>query len=67
MQDVCKDIDEYKFDKERRILIVFDDAIADMINNKKLNSIVTDLFIRSRKLYIPLTQSYFKVLLIFLS
>ena len=70
MQDVCKDIDEYNFDKERRILIVFDDAIADMINNKKLNSIVTDLFIRSRKLYIPLvfiTQSYFKVLLIFLS
>ena len=67
MQDVCKDIDEYNFDKERRILIVFDDAIADMINNKKLNSIVTDLFIRSRKLNIPLTQSYFKVLLIFLS
>ena len=53
--------------KERQILIVFDDMIADMINNKKLNSIVTDLFIRSRKLYIPLTQSYFKVLLIFLS
>ena len=70
MQYVCKDIDKYNFDKERRILIVFDDAIADMINNKKLNSIVTDLFIRSRKLYIPLvfiTQSYFKVLLIFLS
>ena len=38
--------------------------IADMINNKKVNSIVTDLFIRGRKLNISLvfiTQSYFKV------
>ena len=38
--------------------------IADMINNKKLNSIVTELFIRGRKLNIFLafiTQSYFKV------
>ena len=38
--------------------------IADMIHNKKLNSIVTELFIRGRKLNISLvfiTQSYFKV------
>ena len=44
--------------------MVFDDMIADMINNKKLNSIVTELFIRGRKLNISLvfiTQSYFKV------
>ena len=37
--------------------------IADMINNEKLNSIVTELFIRGRKLNISLafiTQSYFK-------
>ena len=50
--------------KERKILIIFDDMIADIINNKKLNSIVTDLFIRGRKLHISLvfiTQSYFKV------
>ena len=50
--------------KKRQILIVFDDLIADMINNKKLNSIVTKLFIRGRKLTISLafiTQSYFKV------
>ena len=50
--------------KERQILIVFDDMTADMINNKKLNSIVTELFIRGRKLNISLvfiTQSYFKV------
>ena len=64
MQDVYKNIDEYNVDKERKILIVFDDMIADMINNKKLNSIITELFIRGRKLNISLvfiTQSYFKV------
>ena len=64
MQDVYKNIDEYNIDKEHEILIVFDDMIADMINNKKLNSIVTELFIRGRKLNISLvfiTQSYFKV------
>ena len=64
MQDVYKNIDEYNADKERKILIVFDDMIADLINNKKLNSIVTELFIRGRKLNISIafiTQSYFKV------
>ena len=64
MQDVSKNIDENNLDKECKILIVFDDMIADMINNKKLNSIVTDLFIRGRKLKISLvfiTQSHFKV------
>ena len=45
-----KNIDEYNADKERKILIDFDDTIADIINNKKLNSIVTELFIRDRKL-----------------
>ena len=43
MRDVYKNINEYSMDKERKILIVFDDMIADMINNKKLNSIVTCL------------------------
>ena len=50
--------------KENKILIVFHDMIADMINNKELDSIVTELFIRGRKLNISLvfiTQSYFKV------
>ena len=64
MRDVYKYINEYNIDKERKILIVFDDMIADMINIKKLNSIVTELFIRGRKLNISLvfiTQSYFKV------
>ena len=49
MKDVYKDINEYNIDKERKILIVFYDMIADMINNKKLNSIVTELFVRGRK------------------
>ena len=64
MPDVYKNIDEYNADKERKILLVFDDIITDMINNKKLNSVVTDLFIRGRKLNISLvfiTQSHFKV------
>ena len=64
MHDVYKNIDDCNPDKENKILIVFDDMIADMINNKKLNSIVTELFIRGRKLNISLvfiTQSYFKV------
>ena len=46
MHDVYKNIDNYNPNKENKILIVFDDIIADMINNKKLNSIVTKLFIR---------------------
>ena len=64
MQYVYKNIDEYSVDKEHKILIVFDDMIADMINNNKLNSIVTELFIRGKKLNISLVfirQSYFKV------
>ena len=40
MCDVCKNIDEYNVDKDRKILIVFDDMIADIIKNKKLNSMV---------------------------
>ena len=64
MHDVYQNINDYNPDKENKILIVFDDMIADMINNKKLNSIVTELFIRGRKLNISLvfiTQSYFKI------
>ena len=64
MRDVYKNIDDYNLDKENKILIVFDDMIADMIHNKKLNSIVTELFIKGRKLNISLgfiTQSYFKI------
>ena len=48
MCNVYKNIDKYNIDKERRILIVFDDMITDMILNKKLNSIVTKFFIRCK-------------------
>ena len=64
MQDVYKNVNEYNEDKERKILIVFDDVVADMINSKKLNSMITELFIRGKKLNIYLvfiTRSYFKV------
>ena len=64
MCDVYKNIDEYNIDKERKILIVFCDMIADIIKNKNLNLIVTELFIRRRKLnisFVFITQSQFKV------
>ena len=64
MLDVQKNIEKYNIGKNRTILIVFDDMIADMINKNKLNSLVTELFIRGTKLNISLvfiTQSYFKV------
>ena len=40
MDDIYKDIEEYNPNKKRKMLIVFDDMIADMLNNKKLNPIV---------------------------
>ena len=64
MQDVYKHIKDYNLGKKRKIILVFDDMIADMINNKKLNPVITKLFIRGRKLTISIvfiTQSYFKV------
>ena len=64
MHDVYRNINDYNPDKENKILIVFDDMTTDMIKNKKLNSIVTELFIRGRKLnisFVFIMQSYFKV------
>ena len=64
MQDVYKNIEDYNPGKKRKVLIVFHDMIADMINNKKLNPVVTELFIRCRKLNISIvfiTPSYYKV------
>ena len=49
MDDVYKNIEEYNPNNKRKILIVFDDMIADMLSNKKLNPMVTELFIRGRK------------------
>ena len=64
MQDVYKNIKDYNPGKKRNILIVFHDMIANMINNKKLNPVVTEMFIRGRKLNIFIvfiTRSYFKM------
>ena len=47
MQDVYKNIEDYNPIKKSKILIVFDDMIADMVNNNKLNPIVTELFLLS--------------------
>ena len=63
MHGVYKNIDEYNPYEENKILIVFDDMIVDMIHNKKLNLLVTKLFIRGRKLNISLVfiiQSYLR-------
>ena len=53
-KDVYKNIDEYNPGKKHKILIFFDDFIADTISNRKLSSIVTKLFIRRRKLNVSL-------------
>ena len=52
MDDIYKNFEEHNLNKKRKILIVFDDMIADMFSIKKLNSIVTELFIADRKLNI---------------
>ena len=52
MQDVYKNIEECNLEKKCKVLIVFDDMIADMINDKKHDPAVTGLFIRGRKLNI---------------
>ena len=55
MDDIYRKIEEYNPNKKLKILIVFDDVIVDMFSNKKLNPIVTELFISCRKLNISLT------------
>ena len=62
MNDIYKKIEEYIPNRKRKILIVFD--VSDMVTNKKINPIVTELFIRGRKLNISLdfiAQFYFGV------
>ena len=64
MDDIYKNIEEYYSNKKPKILIVFDDMIADMLSNKKLNPIATELFIRDREINISvifITQSFVAV------
>ena len=64
MDDVYKNIDDYNPNRKRKILIVFDDMIDDIMRNKKFQSTIKKFFIRCRKLNISLvfiSQSYFSV------
>ena len=64
MDDIYENIHDYNPSRKRKILIVFDDMIADIMSNKKFQAIIKELFNRCRKLNISLvfiTQSYFSV------
>ena len=64
MDDVYKNIDLYNPNRKQKVLIVFDDMIADIMTNKKFQSIIKELFIRCRRINISLvfiTLSYFSV------
>ena len=64
LNDVYENIDHYNLNRGRKILIVFDDMIADIMANKKFQSIIKELFIRCRKQNISIvfiTQTYFSV------
>ena len=63
MNDVFTNIDDYNKQRKRRVLIIFDDMIADIMNNKNFKAIIKELFIRCRKLNVSvvfITQSYFR-------
>ena len=64
MDGIYNNIDNYNRTRKRRILIVFDDMIADIMTNKKFQAIIKELFIRCSKLNISLafiTQTCFTV------
>ena len=54
MDDIYEVVDKYSRNEALKIFISFDDIIANMLNNKKINPIVTELFIRGKKLNISL-------------
>ena len=64
MDDVYENINDYNPIRKRKKLIVFDDMIADIMDNRRFQAIIKELFIRCRKLNISLvfiTQSYFSI------
>ena len=64
MNDVYDNMDDYNQKRKRKVLIVFDDMIDDIMTNKKFQAILKELFIRSRKLnisFVFIAQSYFSV------
>ena len=54
MDYIYKDFEEYNPNKEGKILIGFNDSIDEMIKNKKPNPVLTEPFIRGKKLNISL-------------
>ena len=63
MNDVLEDINNYNKKRDKKVLIIFDDMIANIMRSKKFKAIVKELFIRCRKLNISIvfiTQSYFR-------
>ena len=63
MNDVLEDINNYNKKRDKKVLIIFDDMIADIMRSEKFKAIVKELFIRCRKLNISIvfiTQSYFR-------
>ena len=65
MQDVYRNTEEHNLSRKCIVLIVFDDMTADMISSKNLSQIITEIFIRGRKLNIStffITKSYFQIL-----
>ena len=64
MNDIYENINNYNPSRKKKILIAFDDMIADIMTNKKFLAIIKDLFIRCKKTNISLVfimQSYFSV------
>ena len=63
MNDVLEDINNYNKNRDKKLLIIFDDMIADIMRSEKFKAIVKELFTRCRKLNISIifiTQSYFR-------
>ena len=63
MNDVFTNINDYNKQRKWKVSIIFDDMIADIMNNKNFKAIVKELFIRCRKLNVSIvfiTQSYFR-------
>ena len=63
MNDVLDDINNYNKNRDKKVLIIFDDMIADIMRIEKFKAIVKEIFIRCRKLnfsIVFITQSYFR-------
>ena len=65
IDDVCENLEDYNPAKKRRVLLVFDDMLADTESNKKIKSLVTELFLRGKEVnvsFVFISQSYIKCL-----